>query len=166
MYRFGGWDVRMTSILDVLAKHSNGGHLYITKILLFVVLLFFVTFSRTYWKLKSETYSTECNRIQKYRKMIECNTHQQCHLHSVSHFRNSFVNGMFTHCCLLFSPEMLLCSRKPCIYSAHRHTWRTGWDYQCPKYRDMNLRLFCDLRALNWHIIIARDNSVSFPWPS
>jgi hypothetical protein len=34
----------MTSILDVLANHGDGGHLSITKILLFVVLLFFVTF--------------------------------------------------------------------------------------------------------------------------
>lgn len=133
------------------------------KILLFVFLLFFVTFPKKFWKLQSETYSTECNRINKHRKIMDYNTHQQYHLHSVSHFRNSFFKGKFIQCCSLFACEMLLCSRKPCIYRPHRNTCSSGWDYKCRKYRDMNLRLFCGLRALKWYIIIARYNSTCFP---
>jgi hypothetical protein len=43
MYRFGGWDVRMTSIFDVLSKYGVGGHLNRAKFFrLFPVI--FVTF--------------------------------------------------------------------------------------------------------------------------
>jgi hypothetical protein len=91
----------------------------------------FVTFPDRFWKLESDAYNTECNRINKHRNSIEYKTHQHYYLHSVSHFRNSFVKGKCIQCCLIFSCEYSSAAEN-CVYIVLTGTRAEGAELPMP----------------------------------